>query len=100
MDVRIQSIHFDADSKLRKFTEKKLEKLETFYDRIVNAEVFLKLENNGSQIKNKIAEVKVQVPGATLFATEKSKLFEESVDLATDSLRRQLKKHKEKIKNS
>lgn len=98
MEVQIQSIHFDADSKLVSFTEKKLEKLETYFDRIVNAEVFLKLENNGSQIKNKIAEIKMHVPGATLFAEEKSKVFEESIDLATESLRRQLKKHKEKIR--
>lgn len=98
MEVQIQSIHFDADVKLEAFVQKKLEKLETYYDRIVNAEVFLKLENNGSQIKNKIAHIKVHVPGATLFAEEKTKVFEESVDLAAESLRRQLKKHKEKIR--
>lgn len=98
MEVQIQSIHFDADVKLESFVQKKIQKLETYYDRIVNAEVFLKLENNGSQIKNKIAQIRMQVPGATLYAEEKSKVFEESVDLATDSLRRQLKKHKQRIR--
>lgn len=98
MEVQIQSIRFDADVKLKQFVEKKLEKLETYYDRIVNAEVYLKLENNGSTIKNKIAEIKLQVPGATLYSEGKSKAFEESVDLASESMRRQIKRHKEKLK--
>lgn len=98
MDLQIQTIHFDADQKLKQFTEKKVGKLETFYNKIVNAEVFLKLENDGSSVRNKIAEVRLQVPGATLFAAEKSKVFEESIDLAINSLRKQLSRHKEKFK--
>lgn len=98
MDVRIQSIHFTADKNLEEFVSKKIEKLETFFDQIINTEVFLKLENDGSSIQNKIAEVKVHVPGQTLFATETSKQFEESVDLATEQMRRQIKKYKEKLK--
>lgn len=98
MDIRIQSIHFDADQKLEEFANRKVSKLETFYNRIVNAEVFLKLENDGSSIKDKIAEVRLNVPGSTLFATEKSKTFEESIDLATESLRRQVRRYKDKIK--
>lgn len=98
MDLQIQTIHFDADQNLKQFTKKKVGKLETFYKKIVNAEVFLKLENDGSSVRNKIAEVRLQVPGATLFATEKSKVFEESIDLAINSLRKQLGRHKEKFK--
>ena len=98
MDIRIQAIHFDADSKLTDFVQKKVEKLETYFDHIVDAEVFLKLENGGAQIQDKIAEIRVKVPGQTLFATEKSKVFEESVDLAANSLRRQIVRYKDKLK--
>jgi len=98
MDIRIQAIHFDADSKLTDFVNKKVKKLETYFDNIVDAEVFLKLENDGSHIKGKIAEIRIKVPGQTLFATEKSKQFEESVDLASESLRRQIRRYKDKIK--
>jgi len=99
MNVQIQAIHFKADQKLRDFVSQKLEKLTTFHDRIVNAEVFLKLEKGGSTVKDKVAEIKVHIPGSTLYAAETAKGFEESVDLAAESLRRQLKKHKEKRRN-
>lgn len=98
MQIRIQSIHFDADKKLNDFIHRKIGKLETYFNHIVDAEVFLKLENDGSAIRDKVAEVRLTVPGQTLFATEKSKQFEESVDLATEAIRRQIRRYKDKIK--
>lgn len=97
MEIRKQAINFDADAKLLDFIDKKLSKLETFYDNIVSTDVFLKLEKTG-QIQDKIAEIKVHVPGSTLIAKETSKTFEESVDLGASSLRRQLIKYKEQKK--
>lgn len=94
MQVQTQSIHFDADVKLLDFIQKRLDKLTTFYDRIIDADVILKLENSG-QVKDKVAEIKLNVPGQTLHASDTSKGFEESVDNAVESLRRQLVKHKE-----
>jgi putative sigma-54 modulation protein len=79
------------------FIQKKLDKLETFYDRMVDGEVFLRLNNEG--IDNKTVEIKLRVPGSQLFATEKAKSFEEATDLAADALRMQLKKFKTKIKS-
>jgi putative sigma-54 modulation protein len=97
MEIRLQSIHFDADVKLVEFIEKKLNKLETFYDQIISADVMLKLENNG-QVKDKIFEVKLNVPGNTILSKETCKTFEEAVDLGTEALRRQIVKFKEKTK--
>jgi putative sigma-54 modulation protein len=97
MKLQVHSIHFDADNKLINFIQKKVDKLETFYDRLVDGEVFLRLNNEG--IDNKTVEIKVKVPGSQLFATEKAKSFEEATDLATDALRMQLKKFKTKVKN-
>ena len=97
MKVQVQSIHFDADTKLISFIQKKLDKLETFYDRMVDGEVFLRLNNEG--IENKTVEIKVRVPGNQLFATEKAKSFEAATDLAADALRMQLKKFKTRIRN-
>jgi putative sigma-54 modulation protein len=96
MEITVQSVHFDADLKLEEFIEKKLKKLETFFDHIVSADVILKLENSG-QVKDKIAEIKLNVPGATLLAKESCKTFEEAIDLCADALRRQLQKHKDKV---
>ncbi|MEX2235698.1 MAG: ribosome-associated translation inhibitor RaiA [Cyclobacteriaceae bacterium] len=97
MKLQVHSIHFDADHKLVNFIQKKLNKLETFYDRLVDGEVFLRLNNEG--IENKTVEIKLNVPGTQLFATEKARSFEAAADQATDALRMQLKKFKTKIKN-
>lgn len=96
MNVQIQTVHFDADSKLIDHVNKKIQKLNTFYDRIVSVDVFLKLDNIAHQIKDKIAEIKVRIPRQDLFVKHESKSFEESFDLAFDSLVAQIKKQKEK----
>jgi len=97
MKLQVHSIHFNADSKLITFIQKKLNKLETFYDRMVDGEVFLRLNNEG--IENKTVEIKLRLPGNQLFAIEKAKSFEAATDLAADALRMQLKKFKTKVKN-
>lgn len=96
MKLQVQSIHFDADVKLIDFIQRKVDKLETFYDRLVDGEVFLRLNNEG--IDNKTVEIKLNVPGQQLFAVEKAKSFEAAADLATEALRNQLKKFKTKVK--
>ena len=97
MKLRVQSIHFDADRKLLDFIQGKADKLETFHDHIIDGEVFLKLDKDTSD-RNKVVEMKVNVPGKSLFAKEQCKSFEEATDAAVDSLRRQMKKHKEKMR--
>jgi putative sigma-54 modulation protein len=95
MKAQMHSIRFDADQKLIDFVQKKLDKLETFYDRIIDAEVFMRVENDDSK-ENKIIEIKMNIPGEQLFAKTQSKSFEAAADEATEALRRQLKKFKEK----
>jgi putative sigma-54 modulation protein len=97
MKLQVHSIHFDADRKLISYIQKKLDKLETFYDRLVDGEVFLRLNNEG--IENKTVEIKVRVPGSQLFAIEKARSFEEATGLAAEALRNQLKKFKNKVQN-
>lgn len=95
MKVQIQSLHFDADSKLIAFIQKKLDKLDTFYDRTIDAEVILRLNNEG--IENKTVEIKLNVPGEQLFAQKTNGSFEAATDHCAEALRRQIKKHKEKV---
>lgn len=97
MQITIQSIHFDADSSLKDYIEKKVSKLSTFNDRIVQAEVFLKLENESAAVRDKVVEIRLYVPGNDLFAEDTSKSFEESTDAVVEQLRRQILKQKEKI---
>lgn len=95
MKLQVHSIHFDADQKLIDFIQKKVDKLETFYDRIVDGEVFLRLNNEG--VENKTVEIRIKVPGSQLFAKEDAASFEAATDLATEALRKQLKKFKNKM---
>ncbi|MBN2778826.1 MAG: ribosome-associated translation inhibitor RaiA [Bacteroidales bacterium] len=96
MNIKIQSVKFDADKKLIDYIESKVEKLSQVADDILSAEVILKLENAETN-ENKIAEIRIDIPhGTDIFAKKQSKSFEESVDSATSALRRQLKKFKEK----
>ncbi len=95
MKLQMHSIHFDADKKLLDFIQRKVDKLETFYDRMVDGEVFLRINNSG--IENKTVEIKLNVPGQQLFAKEQATSFEEATDQATEALRRQIRKYKVKL---
>lgn len=97
MQINIHSIHFDADQKLLDLINEKLMKLTQFDDSIISAEVFLRLDKSDVN-QNKVAEIKLKVPGAELFAKKQCKGFEEAVDETVEAIRRQVKKHKEKLK--
>lgn len=96
MNVNIQTVHFDADIKLIDYVKKKLGKLNTFSDRIIKVDVFLKLDNVVHTIKDKIAEIRVHVPRHQFFVKSTSKSFEESFDDAFDTMVSQIKRNKEK----
>ncbi|PCI07643.1 MAG: ribosomal subunit interface protein [Flavobacteriaceae bacterium] len=95
MKVFVQSVNFNADKELVEFVEKKVESLEKYYDKIVDSEVFLKVQQT-SEKENKIVEVKINVPGNDFVVKKVCKTFEEGIALTVDSLKRQLNKRKEK----
>jgi putative sigma-54 modulation protein len=97
MNIRINAVRFDADTKLEKFIEKKVNKLGRYFDEIINAEVFLKLENS-QDTENKVVEIRLDIPGSDLFARKQSKTFEESTDNVVDALKQQIVRRKEKIR--
>jgi putative sigma-54 modulation protein len=97
MNVNIQTVRFAADVKLVDYVNRKLQKLTTFHDRIVKIDVYLKLDNVVHTIKDKIAEIRVQVPRHQFFVKSSSKSFEESFDNALESLVNQIKRKKDKL---
>jgi putative sigma-54 modulation protein len=101
MRLQMQAIHFDADPKLLTFIQQKLDKLDTFYDRITSGEVFLKLDKSESaKLHTKCLEIKLYVPGGSMFVREQGTTFEEATDLAIDALKMQVKKFKNKRNNA
>jgi putative sigma-54 modulation protein len=97
MKIRVQSIHFTADSKLLDFIQEKVDKLVHYYDQIISGEVFLKLDKS-DDTQNKIVQIKIQLPGNDIIAKEQRKTFEEATDLCMESLSRQIIRHKEKVR--
>ena len=96
MEVRIQSIHFDASEKLEAFIQKKAEKLEKFCDNIKKVEVSLKVVKPETAM-NKEAGVRVLANKTEFYAEKVSDTFEESVDVCIEALSKQLLKAKEKL---
>ena len=97
MKVKIQSIHFDADTKLLNFIDERISKLSSLYDGVLGGEVFLRLDKSADS-ENKITEIKLHIPGNDLFARKQCKTFEEATDTAVDALKSQLVRRKEKEK--
>lgn len=96
MNVNIQTVRFDADARLIDYVNQKLEKLNTFHDRIIKVNVFLKLDNVVHTIKDKIAEIRIHVPRHEFFVKSTSKSFQLSFDDAFDSIVNQIKRKKQK----
>lgn len=96
MDLKIEAVHFDVDRKLVDFVTEKVQKLEQIFDNIVQGEVFLKLDRSSDK-ENKVVEIKIGVRGKDLFAKKQCRTFEEATDQCVDALKKQIRRHKEKL---
>ena len=96
MKLQMHSIRFNADEKLLSFIQKKTDKLDKFFDRIIDGEVFMRLEKDNN-MENKVIEIKLNIPKTQLFVKERGKSFEAASDLAVEALKKQIIKHKDKI---
>ncbi len=99
MKVNTQSVNFNADQSLIDFIQKRMNKLDQYYDKVIRSEVYLKVENTNNKL-NKIFEAKISVPGDSFVVKKQCKSFEEGTDVAIASLQRQLKKRKEKLRSN
>lgn len=98
MKISVKSVHFHADSKLIGFIEKKLSRLGRYFDRgVVDAEVNLKLQDNGSRVQQKITEVRLRLPGNHLIDKKSDTSFEAAITASVETLKRQLVRYKEKV---
>ena len=95
MKITVHSIGLTPHEPLQEFLEKKLNKLDTFYDKIQACEVFLKVENSNSK-ENKTAEIILNIPGDDIVVKKTAASFEESIDLCVDVAKKLLIKKKEK----
>jgi len=95
MKILIEAVNFNMDKGLKSYVEKKISSLDRFYDRIIEVEVYLKVQKTSDK-ENKISDIRVFIPGEDVVVKKTAKTFEEGVSMAVDSLKRSLKKAKEK----
>ena len=95
MNINFQSVNYNADSKLIEFAEKRIKKISQFYLNIIDVFIYTKIENTSDRL-NKLAELKICIPGDDVVVKKTAKSFEEAISLAADSAERILKRHKEK----
>ena len=96
MTINVQAVNFNAKPGLEEYLDKKLTKLETLSDKIISAQVFLKLDNTSDKV-NKIVEIKLEVPGDDIVVKKSGQSFEECIDLSVDTLKKLIVRKKEKV---
>lgn len=97
MEIRIQAIHFDATEQLQAFIQKKVSKLEQYFDGILKAEISLKVVKPETAM-NKQAGIKLLVRNGECFAEKINDSFEGAIDECVEALEKQLVKFKEKTR--
>ncbi|MBQ0025562.1 MAG: HPF/RaiA family ribosome-associated protein [Bacteroidales bacterium] len=93
MEIKVQSIKFDADQKLLEFIDKKIGKINKFYEEIIRTEVNLSLL---ADPKNKNAKVRVFIPGNEIVVERNADTFENAIVECAGVLKDLLVSEKEK----
>lgn len=93
MEIRVQSIKFNADQKLLDFIDKKVSKISRFFDDVIRTEVVLSLLPD---VDNKNVKIQVMIPGNDLVVERNAATFEDAVVDCVSVLKDQLVRTKEK----
>lgn len=91
----IQAVNFSMKPELMEYAKEKITGLSKYYDKIVGAEVYLKLGQDAED--NKVVEIKLNIPGNDIYAEDRSNKFEGSINETVDKLKGQIRKIKTKI---
>ncbi len=94
MQLNLSGHHLDITPALRNYVTSKMERLERHFDHVTNLHVILSVEKLSQK-----AEGSLHVSGAKLFANAEDTDMYAAIDALTDKLDRQIKKHKEKLKD-
>lgn len=98
MNTQITVRHIDVTDHVREYAEKRVAKLERFYDGIVSTHIILSESNSPAQEKN--VEINVDVYQKRLTAENAASTFEQAINNCVDQLRRQLEKYKSQLRST
>ncbi|MGB6084580.1 ribosome hibernation-promoting factor, HPF/YfiA family [Moheibacter sp.] len=96
MTINLQTVNFNAKEGLEEYVERKLSKLEQYYDKIISVQVAMRVENVSDK-ENKFVDIKLEVPGDDIMVKKSGQTFEECIDLSVDTLKKLIIRKKEKI---
>lgn len=94
MKTTFTARHFDASSELQAYAEESVQKLDQFYDRILTCDIILEPVPDDEEPQQ--AELNVKVPQKLINAKETASSYEQAINMAVDTVARQLKKYKAK----
>ena len=94
MQSRTTARHFDLTDELKRYVEKEIDKLEKYYNNIIDTHLILDAEKS-----RMTAELKVKVQGTVLTSKVRSFDMYESVEKVIGKMEQQLKKYKERLKD-
>ncbi|MBO4340948.1 MAG: ribosome-associated translation inhibitor RaiA [Bacteroidales bacterium] len=91
--INVQSLKFNADEKLLDYIEKKVGKVEKFFDNLGDIDVTLSILPDA---ENKSVKLQTRFPGEDLIVERQARTFEEAVTDAADALKERIVRAKEK----
>ena len=94
MKITITGRHLDLSDSVHSYAEKKLQKIETFFNRIIEAQMVLSAEKH-----RRIAEVTLHAKGVQIHAQQETEDIYASIDGVIEKIETQTKKYKEKLRN-
>ncbi len=95
MQLTVTGHHIEITPALRSYVTSKMERLGRHFDRVTNLHVVLSVE----KLRQKAEATLHASGGADLFANAEHEDMYAAIDALSDKLDRQIKKHKEKLKD-
>lgn len=95
MDIKITGRHVEVTDSIKNYVNEKIGKVEQYFDNITSTKVILSIEKD-----NQVAEAIITVPGSEFVAKADDKDLYAAIDMLEDKLARQLRKHKDKMRNN
>ena len=99
MNIQVNA-PFQVNEQLQQLIEEKVNKLSKYFERITTAQVFLKNVENRRQHSvdtSKVVEVRLEVPGNSLYADASAESYEKALAEAAEKVGRQLRRYKQQM---
>ena len=96
MKINLEYDNCATSPALVDYVEQKVNKLDRYFDKIVQADVLLK-NDPGKKTDQNMCDIRLNVPNDTLFADASGETIQKAISEATENITRQLKKYKEKL---